>query len=132
MRFLVVEDEVVNQLCLQHILEPHAHCDVAGNGEEAVRAFKLAHVQGRPYDLILLDIMMPVMDGQEALVKIRQHERDLGIDPNRMVLVIILTSLSDPKNIVDAYHDGEANVYLVKPIDQNLLLEEIRNIGLKI
>ncbi len=47
MRFLVVEDEVVNQLCLQHILEPHAHCDVAGNGEEAVRAFELAHAISR-------------------------------------------------------------------------------------
>ncbi len=130
MRVLIVEDEVVNQVCLQHILEPHGQCDSVGNGEEAVQAFELAHAQGQPYDLILLDIMMPVMDGQEALVKIRRHERDLGVDTNRKALVIMLTALSDPKNIVDAYHDGEANAYLVKPIDQNLLLEEIRNLGI--
>ena len=95
-----------------------------------MRAFELAHAQGQPYDLILMDIMMPVMDGQEALVKIRRHERDLGVDANRKALVIMLTALSDPKNIVDAYHDGEADAYLVKPIDQNLLLEEIRNLGI--
>lgn len=132
MRFLVVEDDFTSRLMLQRILSPYAQCDVAVNGEEAVQAFQLAHAEGRPYDLVLMDIMMPVKDGQEALLEIREHERSLGISPKDEVRVVMLSALGDPKNVVDAYYKGGASSYLVKPIDKSLLLEVIRNTGLNI
>jgi len=132
MRFLVVEDDFTSRLMLQRILKPYAQCDVAVNGEEAVQAFKLAHAEGNPYDLLLMDIMMPIKDGQEALLEIREHERTLGLSPKDEARVIMLSALGDPKNVVDAYYKGGASSYLVKPIDKSLLLEVIRNTGLSI
>lgn len=132
MRFLVVEDDFTSRLMLQRILKPYAQCDVAVNGEEAVQAFKFAHAEDNAYDLLLMDIMMPVKDGQEALLEIREHERALGISPKDEVRVIMLSALGDPKNVVDAYYKGGASSYLVKPIDKSLLLEVIRNTGLNI
>lgn len=117
---------------LQRIVKPYAQCDLAVNGEEALEAFKLAHQENQPYDLILMDIMMPIKDGQQALLDIREHERSLGLGPKDEVRVIMLTALGDPKNVVDAYYKGGASSYLVKPIDKGLLLEVIRNTGLKI
>lgn len=132
MRFLIVEDDFTSRLMLQRILKPYAQCDVAVNGEEAVQAFQMAHAEGQPYDLIMLDIMMPIKDGQEALLEIREHERSLDITPKDEVRVIMLSALGDPKNVVDAYYKGGASSYLVKPIDKALLLEVIRNTGLSI
>lgn len=132
MRFLVVEDDFTSRLMLQRILKPYAQCDVAVNGEEAVQAFQLAHAEGHPYDLLLMDIMMPIKDGQEALLEIREHERILGVSSKDEVRVIMLSALGDPKNVVDAYYKGGASSYLVKPIDKSLLLEVIRNTGLKV
>ena len=132
MRFLIVEDDFTSRLMLQRIVKPYAQCDLAVNGEEAVQAFKMAHEEGHPYDLILMDIMMPVKDGQEALLEIREHERALEIGPKNEVRVVMLSALGDPKNVVDAYYKGGASSYLVKPIDKALLLEVIRNTGLNI
>lgn len=132
MRFLIVEDEPVSRMNLAHLLKPYAQCDEAVNGDEAVQAFQRAHAESRPYDLVLLDIMMPVKDGQQALKEIREHERSLNIGPGNEVRVIILSALGDPKNVVDAYCEGSADSYLVKPYDIKVLLEVIRNSGLHI
>ncbi|GAB6059294.1 response regulator [Desulfonatronum parangueonense] len=132
MRFLIVEDDFTSRLMLQRIVKPYAQCDLAVNGEEALEAFKLAHEENQPYDLILMDIMMPVKDGQQALLDIREHERAMGLGHKEEVRVIMLTALGDPKNVVDAYYKGGASSYLVKPIDKGLLLEVIRNTGLRI
>jgi two-component system, chemotaxis family, chemotaxis protein CheY len=132
MRFLIVEDDFTSRLMLQRIVKPYAQCDLAVNGEEAVQAFKMAHEEGQPYDLVLMDIMMPIKDGQQALMEIREFERSQDISPKDEVRVIMLTALGDPKNVVDAYYKGGASSYLVKPIDKGLLLEVIRNTGLRI
>lgn len=132
MRFLIVEDDHTSRLMLQRILEPHAQCDLAVNGDEAVQSFMAAHEDDRPFDLILMDIMMPVKDGQQALLEIRESERSWGIPAEEATPVIMLTALGDPKNIADAYYQGRVNSYLVKPIDKRLLFEVIRNTGLKI
>lgn len=132
MRFLIVEDDPSSQTTLRGVLKPYARCDLADNGAEAVQAFRQAHADGLPYDLIMMDIMMPVMNGQQALVEIREHERLLGIASEHQVRVVVLSALSDPMNVVDAYYKGRADSYLVKPVDRGLLLEVIRNAGVQI
>jgi two-component system chemotaxis response regulator CheY len=71
MRVLVVEDDFISRKLLTTLLGHYGSCDVAVDGVEAVSAFKMALAEGAPYDLICLDIMMPNMDGQEALKEIR-------------------------------------------------------------
>lgn len=129
MRILIVEDDFANRLLLQRILSPYGDCDVAVNGKEAMEAFDLAWDEGQPYQLILLDIVMPEMSGQEALRQIREKEREVGIQGADLVKTIMMTGVVDSKNLKDAFMEG-CCAYLVKPIEKNKLLSEIKKLGL--
>ena len=67
MRFLIVEDDFGSRRLMQMLLQPYGQCDVVVDGREAIDAFLLAWEDNQPYDAIFLDIMMPVVDGHEAL-----------------------------------------------------------------
>lgn len=130
MKVLIVEDDFTSRKLMQTILAPHGECDIAVNGKEAVEAFEAALEAGHPYDLICMDIMMPEMDGQEALKKIRALERDKGLRGDNEVKVVMTTALDDPKNVVEAYYKGGATSYIPKPIDRQLFIHLLRNLGL--
>lgn len=130
MKTLIVEDDYTSRRLLQRILSAYGSCDTAVDGEEAIEAVKTALAENYPYDLICLDIMMPKIDGNVALVKIREMERQKGIPGSKEVKVIMTTALGDPKNVMQALYKGGATVYLVKPIDKQPLLEELRKMGL--
>lgn len=130
MRVLIVEDDFTSRKLLQKILSPYGDTDIAVNGQEAVEAFKEALDEGKPYDLVCMDIMMPEMDGQEALRKIREYEKSKGIKSADEVKVVMTTALDDPKNVVEAYYKGGATSYVPKPIDRQLFLQLLRNLGL--
>src|SRR6056297_3092176 len=100
------------------LLQPHARCDVVVDGGEAIEAFSMAWEENDPYQLILLDIMMPNVDGQTALKEIRAAEARMGVNGSDAVKVIMTTALEDPKNVVEAYYQGGADSYLVNPIDR--------------
>ncbi|GAF79962.1 unnamed protein product [marine sediment metagenome] len=63
MRGLIVDDEFVSRKKAQRIMSQYGECDIATNGTETLEAFRLAHDEGRPYDLITMDILIPDMDG---------------------------------------------------------------------
>lgn len=132
MRILIVDDDFDSRRLLQKILYPHGYCDVAVDGEEAVEAFRRARSEGEPYDLICLDIIMPNMDGQEALREIRDIEKEEGIAGADAVKVIMVSALDDSKELHDAFFLGEATSYLVKPIRKKTLVDEMRKLGLTV
>lgn len=130
MRFLIVEDDFTSRKLLQQILSPYGEVDVAVNGKEAVGAFEKALTDGTPYELVCMDIMMPEMDGQEALKKIRAIEQANGVSTTDESKVVMTTALDDPKNVVEAYYKGGATSYVPKPLDRQLFLQLLKNIGL--
>ena len=130
MKILIVEDDFISRKIIKELIAPLGECDIATDGEEAVKAFRLAHEERRPYDLVCMDIMMPNLDGHGALERIREIERELGIECADEVKVIMTTALDDPKNVVDALYRGGATSYVVKPITRQKLLKEIRSHGL--
>ncbi|OGG96599.1 MAG: hypothetical protein A2508_10560 [Candidatus Lambdaproteobacteria bacterium RIFOXYD12_FULL_49_8] len=115
MKVLIVDDIIENRLALFHFLKKTASCDLAENGVFALSQFKSAHEKGEPYDLILLDLMMPEMDGIECLEHIRTSERDMGAEDEDLSKVVIITALDDRDQIRRAYNAG-CNEYLVKPV----------------
>lgn len=125
MRALIVEDDFGSRHLLQAYLKDLATVDVAVDGEEGMEAFKLAWSENEPYDLILLDIMMPKMDGQACLKEIRELEHKMGVRQKDEVPVIMTTALEDPKNVIEAFHKGGATGYIVKPIDKQTFLSEV-------
>ncbi len=130
MRVLVAEDDLTSRKIIKSIFSKIGDCDATADGLEAVAAYKMSWVKNKPYDLICLDIMMPNMDGQEALGQIREIEKDMDVKDTDRVKVIMTTALDDPKNVFKALYQGEAISYIVKPINKQKLLDEVQKLGL--
>lgn len=130
MKCLIVEDDFISRRIMKELLKGMFDCDIAVNGEEAVAAFRLSQEAKQPYDLICMDIMMPGMDGQEALRRIRDLEAEMGIPQQHEVKVIMITALDDPKTVIDSYYKGGATAYVVKPVSKQKLTHELRQLKL--
>lgn len=129
MKFLVIDDDFDSRRLVQKILHPYGYVEVAADGEEGVEAFRAALKDGEPYDVITLDIMMPNMDGQDALREIREVEKEMGIAGDKATKVIMISRLDDNKEVHDAFFLGDAISYIVKPIRKQTLLDEIQSLG---
>ena len=79
MKVLIAEDDFASRKFMLRFFEKYGECDVTVDGKEAVEAYKMAIECGEPYDLICLDIMMPEMDGHQALKTIRKIEEENGV-----------------------------------------------------
>ncbi|TIH13385.1 response regulator [Marinifilum sp. JC120] len=132
MRVLIVDDDFYCRNMLHEIMKPYAQCDIAVNGEEAVFAFKKGLESGNAYDLVCLDLVMPEMDGQQALREIRSIEKDFKVENDGAVKVIVTTMLDDRKETHDAFFLGGATSYLVKPIEEVKLVNELKNLGFSV
>lgn len=115
MKILVVEDDFVSRAVLTQLLSDRGQTDVAINGIEAVEAVKIGLESGQPYELICLDIMMPKMDGREALLKIRELEKESEVEGLARAKIIMTTALNTSEDIMSAFRD-ECDGYLIKPI----------------
>lgn len=126
MKILIVDDDSTCRMILLRLLETRAICNAVMNGKEAVAAFTQGIVEGKPYDLLLVDIMMPEMDGQQVVREVRRIEaEEWGILYPRGVKIIMTTALDDPQNVVTAFKslcDG----YLVKPIAKDNLMKTLQ------
>lgn len=117
---LLVEDNLVNQKVLKAILKRHdIYPDVAENGQQA-----LALIQKYTYDLILMDIQMPVMNGLEATRKIRQLESATG--DHTPIIAMTANAIEGDRDICIA---AGMDAYITKPINVTELLETIRELN---
>jgi two-component system chemotaxis response regulator CheY len=131
MRILIVEDDFMSRKLILAYLMSLGECDIAVNGQEALEAFMLAIEEGRPYNLICLDIMMPEMSGQMVLKHLRQIEERKGVLPANSARIIMTSALKDGKNVMEAFN-SQCEAYLVKPIDREKLMELICSLGLNV
>jgi two-component system chemotaxis response regulator CheY len=129
MKMLVVEDDFASRVLLQKLLAPYGEVHVAMNGREALEAYELAEHDGEGYGLICLDIMMPELDGQDVLRRIRAAETGRGLNAGQGAKVIMTTALEDSRNVRAAFRE-QCDAYLVKPIDRRKLVEHLESLGL--
>lgn len=126
LRSLLVEDDFASRLLLQTFLSRYGECHIAVNGREAVEAFRSAFQQGQRYDLICMDIMMPEMDGREAVRQIRGLEVAQGILSSSGVKIVMTTALEDVKEVIRCFQ-VLCDAYLMKPIDLSQLLDHMKS-----
>ena len=126
MRILIAEDETASQVLIKTILSPYGECECVDNGEKAVAAYENSLKTQNPYDLVILDIMMPVMDGQEALKQIRTLEKETGIAKSGQIKIVMLTALGDQGNVIKAFFKGQASEYIVKPIEKEKIIAKLK------
>ena len=129
MKILLAEDDFVTRKFMVNFLSKYGECDVTVDGMEAVDAFMMALEDGEPYDLVCLDIMMPVMDGYQALVGIRNLEKEREIPSDKAVKVIMTTALNEERNVNMAFERG-CTVYSGKPIDQERFEQVLKKLEL--
>lgn len=130
MKILIVEDEFASRKLLTSLLSEYGQCDTANDGLECVKAFRQALDDEAPYDLVCLDIMMPNMNGHQALNEIRKLEAERSVPPSSEAKVIMVTALNDPSTVVKAYYKGGVSAYLPKPIEIDTLLSILRDLGI--
>ena len=117
LRILLAEDSLDNVLLIQSYLKPSGYSvDLAGNGEVALRKF----ISGT-YDVVLMDVQMPVMDGYSATRRIRQWE---GENRARPVPILALTAHALPEEVQKSL-DAGCTAHLTKPIRKATLLHAI-------
>ena len=120
MNFLCAEDNAINAEILELLLESKgAHCKIYPNGQELVDAF--VRVKPGEYDMILMDVQMPVMDGLEAARRIRSSENPLG----QVIPILAMTAnafLEDMQKSKEAGMDE----HLSKPVDIDALEQTVK------
>ena len=126
LRMLLVEDDFTSRLLLQSFLSRYGECHVAVNGREAVEAFRAAGELGQTYDLICMDIMMPEMDGCEAVRQVRALEEARGIFSTAGAKIVMTTTVNDIKHVIRCFKEL-CDAYLVKPIDLAELLGQMKS-----
>ena len=126
LRVLLVEDDFASRLFLQTFFSRYGDCHVAVNGKEAVEAFRSALERGEKYDLICVDIMMPEMDGREAVQQMRALEEARGTLPPSGAKIIMTTAVDDVNEVMRCFQ-ALCDAYLLKPIDLAKLLGHMKS-----
>jgi two-component system chemotaxis response regulator CheY len=126
LRVLLVEDDFSSRLLLQTYLSGYGECHIAVNGREAVEAFRFALEHGQRYDAIFMDIMMPEMDGRQAVGQIRALEEEFGILSTSGAKIFMTTAVDDIKEVVRCFHEL-CDSYLTKPVDPDTLLRQMKS-----
>lgn len=114
MNILIVEDDLISRTVLSKLLSKYGNTNVAVNGREAIHAVGMALANNDLYNLICMDIIMPEVNGHEALVKIREMERKAGCSGTERSKIIMTTALGGSEDILESFRD-ECDGYLVKP-----------------
>jgi CheY-like chemotaxis protein len=123
---LVAEDNEINALLMRSLLTRSGHhAVITTNGEEALESWLAAKSAGAPYDLVLMDIQMPRLDGIETTKHIRAHEAD---QPDRRTPILALTAntlVEDRYACFEAGMDG----FLIKPLDRDKLADALAGLA---
>jgi len=129
MRTLIAEDNLTNSQLMLKMLETWGPCEVAGDGKVAVDMYRQALADGTPFELVCLDVMMPEMDGHEALAVIRQVEMELAVPQSKRAKVLMTSAVDATASMQGARASG-CDGYLVKPIRKYKLYEALEQLGL--
>lgn len=128
MKILIAEDDFLSRKLLNAFFSSLGQVDIATNGKEAIEAVSLAYHENEPYEVICLDIMMPLVDGISALRKIRFIEVQYGLSKETWSKIIMTTALSNKDNVIAA-GQAHCDAYLIKPITKTRLFEILRSLG---
>ena len=126
LRFLVVDDVATGRTVLGAMLSRYGQVDEAAGGVPALQSYRDAAASGEMYNLLLLDIMMPDMDGITLLKEVRAFEREKGLPATAAVM----TTATDAREHVHRAMQAGAVGYLIKPLSFPMVVAELERLGL--
>ena len=128
---LVVDDNIVNRVSIQKIMQELGENEAVNGGREAIDLFTLHLIHSKPFDLILLDIMMPGMDGIKVLKAIRQIEKDNHVAPESRSKILMVTSHSHKDVVLRAMKMG-CDGYIVKPFRRDVIIKKLKELKMTV
>jgi two-component system, chemotaxis family, chemotaxis protein CheY len=130
MKCLIIDDDEFNRDYVKTLLGDTAECDEACNGREAVTKFASGMESDNPYDLVILDIMMPDISGHETARSMRAIEKEQGVEVGKRVNIVMLTALNSPQDAMESFCSAQSAAYLVKPVSKEKMSGVISKLGL--
>ena len=130
MKILIVDDEIVSRTKLTIIMDHFGDCDAVDNGKDAIALFRAAHHNKNPFDLIMLDINLPEMDGIAVLSEIREVEQNLKVKKDAEAKILMATSYRDKDRIIASVQSG-CNDYIGKPFDIDIIRNKLARLGIR-
>ena len=127
---LIVDDSKSARMALESVLSAYGKCRMVKNGREAVDCVESALKKGRRYDLIMMDIEMPEMDGHTAVKAIRNLMEAHQVPPEKYPRVIMVSSMKDSHNIMKAQFEDPVDIYITKPFQEQTIVEALTNLEL--
>jgi two-component system sensor histidine kinase/response regulator len=122
LRILVAEDNIVNQKLIVTLLKRLGHTvTLAGNGQEAVDLWS-----GNVFDIVLMDMQMPVLGGMEATTLIRQLERERRVERATLIYALSASAMEHEQQLGLA---GGLDGYLTKPLDRKALVDVLNHVA---
>ncbi|MCR5756660.1 MAG: response regulator [Selenomonas sp.] len=129
MKILIAEDDNLSRAFLREFLQEYGQCDIANNGMETLDKYLEAFKQGKPYDMMCLDIMMPKVDGLMVLKLVRELEARYHVDSEQQAKIIMMTAINDMEYVDQAFVLG-CDAYASKPIEIANVEEVMVDLGL--
>lgn len=129
MKILIADDNRTSRKLLNLAFIGKAECEFATTGVEAMDVYAQANQAGRPFDLIILDVLMPGMDGLEVLKRIREEETGKGIQCLDRVKIAMATRLDDRDTVLTAFRD-QCDGYVTKPYGPYSVVQELTRQGI--
>jgi len=130
LNILIVDDSRSARALLESHLGKYGRCDHAADGKEAVDRFESTLEDNAGYDLILMDIEMPEMDGHSAVKKIVEIQDNLDVPEDNRPKIIMVSSRKDPSDMMKAQFELGADMYITKPFTGKTLIEALINLEL--
>lgn len=125
MQILIVDDEIVSRTKLEAIMSCIGQCQTATCGSQALDLYEQALRDGNGFDLVMLDISMPDLQGDQVLKRLRKMENN---GPHRAA-VIMVTAKSDQENVLTCLNNG-CDAYIAKPFNAKAIDEKLAHLGL--
>jgi putative nucleotidyltransferase with HDIG domain len=128
MKILIVDDETISRTILLSKMTNMGTCVEVDNAKDALAEIDKATTEEQPFDVITLDVSMPVMGGQELLEHIRKQEQKNKIPKDQRVKIIMITARMNLGTIKACIKSG-CNGYLTKPVSQVQLIQSLSQLG---
>lgn len=129
---LTVDDDEVTQFHVSQLLLKLGRSRMAYSGADAIARVEESLAGGEAYDLILMDVMMPGLDGlttvREIVTRFNEHKVPLESRPK----IVMLSSVDERDTQIDALYACGADYYLTKPLESERFMQALREMGLVI
>ena len=128
MKCLVVDDDILCRKEMTSLMQEVAHCEEAAEGRGALAKFTRALKGGDPYDLVILDVAMPGMSGNDTAKRIRETERELS--DGKKVHIIVVSELYSVNDAMESFCKAQPAAFLLKPVSRTALLAAVAKLDL--